>query len=109
MTVMQIGEMRMIMVQRGMRMEMRVWRFAVPAILVLVLMVRVVFMAMIVLQYRMHMCMRVMLTDMQPHAERHECTGQPERKTRMLRVQQQRDGRAHERCRREIRARACRA
>src|SRR6185295_2011360 len=64
--------------QPRMPVRMRVRLAAVPRGVVLMLMMRVVHMLMGVLQLVMHVCMRVVLREMQRYAECHESAGQPE-------------------------------
>ena len=87
--VMQIRIMRMGVFQRRVDVRMGVRFDAVPCGIVGVLVVIVVRVAMIVFERFMLVCVRMALADVQPHADSHQCAGNPERELGRFAQQQQ--------------------
>lgn len=89
MAVMHVRIVRMRMRHRSMTMVMGVRLGSIPFEIMLVLMMGVVAVAMVVLQRFMRVLVRMAFADMQPHAERHQSTRDPEHRRRRLTQQQQ--------------------
>lgn len=85
MPVMNIWEMRVRMRDRRMGMRMSVRLVAVPREIMLVLVMRVVPMAMRVVQRMVRVRMLVTFADVQPDTQRHQGGGHPEQRRRHLR------------------------
>lgn len=88
--VVQIRVVWVIVGQRLVHVRMRVRLAAVPQEIMGVLVMFVVPMAVVVRQRRVGVFVRVTLADVQPHAQRHQRTGQPEGECRVFGEQQQR-------------------
>ena len=89
MTVMHIRIVRMRMCHRSMTMVMGVRLGSIPFEIMLVLMMRIMAMAMVVLQRFMRVLVRMAFADMQPYADRHQPSRNPEHRRRRLTQQQQ--------------------
>lgn len=88
MPVVDVRKVRVAMHQRIVHMRMGVRFLAVPREIMRVLVMFVVAMAMIMRQRFMRVLVSMTLADVQPNAHRHQCTGQPERKARVLSEEQ---------------------
>ena len=104
-----IRKMRVAVGERCMMMRMAVRLAAIPDKIVCVRMMLVVYMIMRVVHRRVRVIVPVVFRQVQPHAQRHQCGGDPKRKRRCLAEKRNRHRRADKRCRGKIRAGARRA
>lgn len=94
--------MRVLVLQMGMSMPVRVRRLPVRGLRMLVLMVFVMHMGVRMFYRLMHVFVLMVFGEMQPDAEGHQSGRRPECRRRRFAEQDQRDGRADERGGRKV-------
>lgn len=80
--VVKVGVMRMRVHQWLVPVAVRMRLAAIPIEIMCVPVMRIVLMLVFVLQYLVGMCVRVVLRNVQPYAERHQRAGEPEGRLR---------------------------